>query len=61
MNCNVGNIDRALRIGAGVVILGLGVYFHSWWGAIGIVPVLTGALKFCPAYTLLGMTTCKRQ
>ena len=45
MKCNVGGTDRMIRIVAGVVIILLGFYFQSWWGAVGIVPILTGALR----------------
>lgn len=59
MSCNVGGIDRVLRIVAGVVILGAGAFGPlGWWGLIGLVPLATGAMRFCPAYTLLGIRTC---
>lgn len=48
--CNVGKTDRAIRVGAGVGILIAGVLFQSWWGLVGLVPVATGLLRFCPAY-----------
>lgn len=60
MKTNVGNTDRLLRIIAGVVVLGLGLYFQSWWGIIGLVLLLTGVFRFCALYTMLGMNTCKR-
>ncbi|MDE1974511.1 MAG: DUF2892 domain-containing protein [Hyphomicrobiales bacterium] len=50
MHCNVGKTDRALRIAAGIVIILAGLYFKNWWGAIGIVPIVTGILRWCPAY-----------
>ena len=56
---NVGTLDRSLRIGAGVVLIGLAV--AEWigpWGYIGIIPLLTGLLRTCPVYTLLGLSTC---
>ncbi len=59
MNKNVGSIDRTLRIVAGLAIVSAGVYFQSWWGAIGLVPIATGSMSWCPAYTLLGIKTCK--
>ena len=59
MNCNVGGIDRVLRLVAGVAILGAGAFGPlGWWGLIGLVPLATGAMRFCPAYTLLGIRTC---
>jgi len=60
MKTNVGTIDRALRFIAGVAILAAGYYFKSWWGLIGLVPLLTAVLRFCPAYPLLGINTCGR-
>ena len=60
MQCNVGKIDRALRITAGVVIIGLGIYFQNWWGAVGIVPIFTGLTRWCPAYLPIGMNTNKK-
>ncbi len=60
MKSNVGGIDRILRIIAGLAILGAGYYFKSWWGLIGIVPLLTALFRFCPAYLPLGVNTCPR-
>ena len=60
MQNNVGHTDKLLRIGAAVILLGLvatGVI--GWWGLIGLVPLATGLLNWCPAYTLLGINTCK--
>lgn len=60
MKPNVGGIDRILRILAGLAILGAGYYFKSWWGLIGIVPILTGTFRFCPAYLPFGLSTCAK-
>ena len=57
MKCNVGGFDRILRIVVGLGILGAGWYFKSWWGLVGLLPVLTGIFRFCPAYTPLGINT----
>lgn len=59
MQVNVGNTERMLRIVAGIVIIGLGLYFQSWWGLIGLVPLATGLMRFCPLYTMLGINTHK--
>ena len=59
MKPNVGGIDRTLRFIAGLAILGAGVYFKSWLGLIGIVPILTASLRFCPAYLPFGLSTCR--
>jgi hypothetical protein len=59
MKCNVGKEDRILRVIVGLGIIGAGVYFKSWFGAIGLVPLLTAALGWCPAYLPLGISSCK--
>ncbi|WP_407276056.1 DUF2892 domain-containing protein [Halothiobacillus sp. DCM-1] len=58
MKANVGSIDKILRIVVGLALILLAV-FHviGWWGYIGIVPLLTALVNFCPAYTLLGLNT----
>jgi hypothetical protein len=62
MKANVGTIDRALRVIVGLVLIGLAITGKvGLWGYIGIVPVLTGLFSFCPAYTLLGFSTCPLQ
>lgn len=61
MKANVGGIDRALRIIAGTTLVLLALtQVIGPWGWIGIVPLLTGIFRFCPAYGLLGVRTCKR-
>ena len=59
MKHNVGGIDRALRIIVGLVAVGWGVYAQNWWGAIGLIPLLTGAIGWCPAYLPFGLSSCK--
>jgi hypothetical protein len=53
----VGKTDRIIRIVAGLAIIGAGLTFHSWWGIIGLVPLATGLLKWCPAYMPVGIST----
>ncbi len=59
IKCNVGRIDRIFRIILGVVIILAGIYFKSWWGAIGVIPIITGTIRWCPAYLPFGLSTCK--
>ena len=62
MKLNVGGIDRILRIVAGLVLIALAFTGTiGLWGYIGVVPLLTGAVGFCPVYPLLGMNTCPMQ
>jgi len=58
MTTNVGPIDRVLRAALGVVLLGLAVAGGHWWGWIGVVPLITAAVGFCPAYKLVGLNSC---
>lgn len=59
MKQNVGSTDRAIRAIAGLAIIGAGVYFQSWWGAIGGILLLTALIGWCPPYALLGINSCK--
>ncbi len=59
MECNVGKTDRMIRIVAGAAIVALGVYFQSWWGAIGLIPIVTATLGWCPAYVPFGISSHK--
>lgn len=56
---NVGKTDRFIRIIVGLVIIGIGIYYKSWWGAIGIIPIITGSLGWCPAYLPFKINTNK--
>jgi hypothetical protein len=58
MKANVGTGDKIFRVIVGLGIIGAGVYFQSWWGAIGLVPLLTAMFGFCPAYLPFGLSTC---
>ena len=57
---NVGTVDRVIRIVLGLVILGVGWYFGSWLGLIGLVPIITAAIRWCPLYCPLKMSTCSK-
>ncbi len=59
MTTNEGMLDRTLRIVVGLVLLSLVVVGpQTLWGLVGIVPLLTGIVGYCPLYTALGVTTC---
>lgn len=58
MKANVGGFDRVLRALVGLSLLGAGLYFKSWWGLVGLVPVFTAIFRFCPAYLPIGLNTC---
>ena len=57
---NVGSADRNIRIGLGIAIIIVGVVLQSWWGLIGLLPLLTAWISFCPLYSVLGMSTSKK-
>jgi hypothetical protein len=60
MNKNVGGIDRILRILAGIALIALaGFEVVGVWGFIGVVPLATGLIGWCPAYLPLGIKTCR--
>lgn len=59
MNTNVGSVDRILRIVVGLALVaGAATGQIGMWGYIGIVPILTGLFRVCPAYSILGINTC---
>lgn len=61
MNANVGGIDRVLRIVVGIAVLSLVFVLDGparWWGLVGLVPLFTGLVRFCPLYAVLGLNTC---
>ncbi|MDX2306961.1 MAG: DUF2892 domain-containing protein [Hyphomicrobium sp.] len=62
MSINVGTVDRSLRIAIGLFLLSL-VFWgpQSYWGLVGIVPLVTGLARFCPSYKIAGVSTCGRQ
>ena len=60
MKQNVGRVDRWIRIAVGIVVLSLLVFISGparWFGLIGLVPLITGILGYCPIYSLLKMKT----
>ena len=61
MKKNVGGIDRLIRILAGVALILWAVLGGPIWAWIGVLPLATGALSWCPTYSLVGIKTCPRQ
>ena len=60
MKPNIGTTDRILRIVAGLAILSLIFFLEGnarWWGLIGLIPIATAALRYCPPYAWLGINT----
>jgi len=59
MKVNVGSADKVVRIILGLIIIVLGLVYKSWWGLIGLLPLVTALINFCPLYTLIGISTRK--
>jgi Na+/proline symporter len=59
MLTNEHAIDRIVRVVIGLVLLSL-VFVgpQTLWGLVGVVPLVTGAIGFCPLYKVLGFSTC---
>jgi hypothetical protein len=60
MKGNVGSVDRWIRIIAGLIIVVAGLVFKTYWGLIGIVPIATGLLRWCPLYCPFKISTAKK-
>lgn len=60
MTRNVGSVDRVVRVVVGLALLSL-VFVgpKTMWGLLGLVPLLTAVLGWCPPYAILGISTCK--
>jgi DUF2892 family protein len=60
MKKNMGDVERGIRIVAGAVLVSLAFAgLVTPWAYLGIVPIATGLIGWCPAYTLFGFSTCK--
>lgn len=63
MEANVGGIDRTIRIVLGIVLLSLFFVLEGnarWWGLVGVGMLATGLFRFCPAYRIFGINTCRK-
>ncbi len=61
MTSNIGKLDRHARIIVGIALLSL-VFVgpKTLWGLVGLIPLLTGLARFCPAYSIAGVSSCSR-
>ena len=57
MKTNIGSVDRIIRLVIGFALLSGGLVLHSWLGLVGLVPILTAVVRFCPAYLPFGINT----
>lgn len=58
MKCNVGKGEAIGRAIAGIAIVAAGIYFKNWWGTLGLILLVTAAIRWCPVTRLLGINTC---
>jgi hypothetical protein len=62
MNINMGTIDRVIRVVLGIALLWLALFAapngYNWIGWIGVIPLVTALIGFCPLYAVLGIRTC---
>jgi len=62
MNKNIGTIDKGLRIVVGLALLAYAIWGtsnYTWVGWLGVIPLVTAAIGWCPPYAILGINTCK--
>ncbi|MFZ5981580.1 MAG: YgaP family membrane protein [Candidatus Zixiibacteriota bacterium] len=61
MKQNIGTADRIIRIIVGLAIGTVGLYYKSWWGLLGLLPLGSAVVGFCGLYPLLGIDTCGKR
>jgi len=59
MTKNVGSTDRLIRIILALAIFMVGIIYQSWWGLLGLIPLFTALVNWCPVYIPFGISTCK--
>ena len=61
MECNVGKVDKILRILIGLFLILAGLRLNTWLGAVGVIPIITALFSRCPMYSVFGISTCKNR
>lgn len=59
MKANVGSLDKIIRIILALIIFAIGYMTKSWWGLLGLIPLITALINWCPLYAIFGINTCK--
>ncbi|WP_430933140.1 YgaP family membrane protein [Saccharicrinis sp. 156] len=57
----MGAADKTIRIILGIIIIVGGFYYKSWWGLVGLIPLLTAFISWCPLYAPFGISTCRKK
>lgn len=60
MKRNIGRTDRIVRVIIGLAIIWAGFTYENGWGVLGIIPLVTAAIGYCPAYTPFKFSTCRK-
>ncbi|MGB0217458.1 MAG: YgaP family membrane protein [Alteromonas oceani] len=60
MSCNRRGSIYGIKAVFGLLIISAGVYYQSWWGAVGAIILITGIINFCPLYLPFGISSCKK-
>lgn len=58
MKCNMGTLDRSIRGILGSAVIVAGVYYQSWWGVLGVLPLSSSLFAWCPFYFPFGISSC---
>jgi len=61
MSKNMGKVDRTLRAVLGIIAIGLGLYYQSWWGAVGLIFLITATISWCPIYVPFKISSIKSE
>lgn len=61
MKTNMGSPDRIIRGIIGIGVIAWGFSAGSWWGALGLIPLVTALVSWCPAYVPFGISSCRTQ
>ena len=61
MKANMGKGDKIFRMIFGAILIVLGLYFQSWWGAVGLIPIITSFISWCPFYVPFKISTISKQ
>jgi hypothetical protein len=59
MKKNMGKADRIIRGIIGLILLTIALFYHTWWGAIGVIPLATALIGFCPMYVIFSIKSCR--
>jgi len=60
MQKNIGRLDKIIRVLFGLAVVWAGIYFKSMFGLIGIIPIITAVIEWCPLYILFGINSFKK-